>query len=54
MLLSILGLPVDVGAYYISKEILLKDNIDDDFIKFTTALEIYQYSWIDEFDFLYN
>ena len=57
MLLTILSLPVDIGVSYICKDATINkysDNMDHCFIKFTSALNTYEYSWVDEFDFLYD
>lgn len=54
MLLSILSLSTENQILLIGDKENSYNNMDNDFRRFASALEVYKYSFVDEFDFLYD
>lgn len=54
MLLSILSLSTENQILLIGYKENSYNNMDNDFRRFASALEVYKYSFVDEFDFLYD
>lgn len=54
MLLSILSLSTENQILLIGDKENSYNNMDNDFRRFASASEVYKYSFVDEFDFLYD
>lgn len=54
MLLSILSLPTENQILLIGEKENLDNHMDNSFRQFASALEAYEYSFVDDFDFLYD